>query len=93
MAQSDEVKRAYRRGYSSGYNCRSSHRWPDHKPPEPPNEIVAEIMRAATKLRDAVDIQLATLGDDDEWQHTLGDPMDEVTVALEKVSAWLRKTD
>lgn len=88
MAMSREERCAYSKGYNAG-----SRHWPLHRPPEPPNVIVAELMRAAMKLRDAVDDQLAQLDPEDDWQHTLGDPMDEVTAALERVSIWLRARD
>lgn len=81
-------KLAYQRGYNRG--CR----WPEHRPPTPPDKLMSAVIEAARKLRDAVDGELATLGEDDEWQETLGGPMDEFDHAMTKLSYWLLgKTD
>lgn len=78
-------RRAYARGYSRGA------RWPEHRPPAPPEPIVAHLMAAATRLADAVDGELATLLEDDPWQQKLGNPMDDLRAAMVQVTRWLKQ--
>lgn len=85
MAMTDAETRAYARGYNRGA------RWPEHRPPSPPEPIVARLMEAATNLADAVDGELATLLEDDPWQQKLGDPMDELRAAMVEVTRWLKQ--
>lgn len=79
---SDAERRVYQRGYN-----RAAH-WPDHLPPEPPNEFVAELMRAATMLRNACDAQIAQ---GSEQEDSLGPGIDAVDAAMERIGQWLRK--
>lgn len=85
MAMTLEETRAYSRGYSAGVKKQ----WPLHRPPEPPNELVASLMNAALNLRDCVDGELATIEQNDPWQKTLGNPMDALDQAMEAVGIWL----
>lgn len=80
----------YKRGYSRGYWAGSRGAWPDHLPPAPPDDLIAELMAAAHKLRDAVDGELATLDKDDPWQTALGDGVDAVDEAMTAISSWLK---
>ena len=80
-----EEKLAYGRGYNTG----AAGRWPEHRPPAPPDPLVAELMRAATSLRNAVDGELATLDEEEPWQKTLGDPLDAVDAAMTAIGQWL----
>lgn len=79
--------------YGRGYNTGVADRWPDHRPPHPPHPLVAALFRAAQLLRDAVDNELATLGENDEWQTSLGEPLDQLDVAMTDIGQWLRNTD
>lgn len=80
----------YQRGYSSGYYRGSRGTWPDHRPPQPPNETIAALMEATMNLRNAVDAELATLDGDDEWTERLGPLVDAVDEQFEKIGHWLR---
>lgn len=86
----EEEERARRNAYARGYAAGRRGAWPEHRPPQPPNEVIAKLMAAARKLRDAVDGELAALLPDDEWQRTLGEPVDAVDEALTAVSDWLK---
>jgi hypothetical protein len=85
MAADDE-RRAYQRGYYAG----SYRRWPDHKPPAPPDPVVAELLAAMAALRDEVDRALAVLDPDDPWERDLGPKVDACDEAAKKVTTWLR---
>lgn len=43
----------YKRGYSAGYYRGSHGSWPAHKPPSPPNHIVASMIESLSALRDS----------------------------------------
>lgn len=92
-----EVRRkmtdSYKIGYSRGYAAGQRRKWPEHRPPTPPDPIVGELVAAAQKLRDAADGELATLDPEDEWQTKIGDPMDEVNDALIAMTKWLVTPD
>ena len=81
----------YQRGYSRGYYAGSSGKWPDHRPPVPPDGLVGELVRAMQALRDGVDSELATLPEDDPWQEKLGPLVDRADEALKAVGLWLRE--
>ena len=74
---------AYQRGYSRG------HRWPEHRPPMPPNDVLAEYMMAMREGRDAIDMFQAALMPDDEWSKQLCPIIDRIDEAHEKLSAWI----
>jgi hypothetical protein len=64
--------------------------WPAHKPPEPPNEIVANLLLALREIRDELDGALATI-DDAEWEAALGPIIDKADAAAEAVTEWLKQ--
>lgn len=73
--------------YAKGYNARA--KWPLHKPPMPPEPMVAKLMTALTNLRNAVDGELAKFGEDDPIGEILGPRIDEADEALSDVGTWL----
>jgi hypothetical protein len=81
--------RSYSLGYAKGYYAGRRKAWPAHQPPEPPNEVVATLMAATTKLRNVVDAFLATVGPDDEMEEMLGPGIDAVDEAMRRVTEWL----
>lgn len=83
---STEETRAYARGYNTG----SRGRWPAHRPPTPPEPVVAAIVEAGRKLRDGVDSYLATIDPDDPLQETLGRGIDEWDAAMVGLDQWLK---
>jgi hypothetical protein len=83
-----EIK-AYSRGYSRGY---LSNRWPEHKPPTPPDPIIAELMDALRSIRDACDALCATIEPDDFFSLQLGPQIERADGAMRAVSAWLKET-
>ena len=81
----------YKRGYSKGYFAGSKGAWPDHRPPEPPHALFAGIMRAAQDLRDAIDAEISTFGEDDEVTRRIGPYIDAFDGQQEFLSGWLRE--
>jgi len=81
-------RKSFNLGYSRGYN--KGAKWPDHRPPRPPDEHVANLMDAATDLRNRVDGYLATISEDDELQDELGMGLDAVDNAMVSIGAWLK---
>ena len=84
---SPEEKRAYARGY---YASRMG-RWPEHQPPFPPEEVIANLMIALRNLRDVADGICSTIDKDDEFAVCLGPAIDKADEAMIAVSEWLRK--
>jgi len=84
----DVERRAYQRGYQCGHK-----RWPEHKPPLPPEAVIAGLMTALRDLRDECDALCATLCPDDEWVVLLDPHVDTADRALAAVTAWLRADD
>lgn len=84
------MTREYKLAYGRGYNTGSRGRWPDHRPPKPPDEIISALMQAAQKLRDGVDCELATLDSDDEWTQRLGPLIDALDEQFMRVGKWVR---
>lgn len=86
-----EHQRAYQRGYNAGMN----HKWPPHKPPTPPDPIVADLMKAAVLLRNQYDALIATTdwGSDDEMERKLGPGIDALDEAMRKVTLWLAEVE
>jgi len=80
---------AYKRGYGKGYTRRAD-QWPEHRPPIPPEPVVAELMLALRALRDEADYMCATLDPGDEFEQRLGPRIDAADEAMRKVSTWLR---
>ena len=81
-----EFKRAYNKGYKAGA------RWPEHRPPYPPEPIVRQLMEALHELRDVADTQCATLDEDDEYVAAFEAPIQKSDDAMRAVSEWLLHT-
>ena len=86
MSRSDSERLAYGRGYNAG----ASRRWPDHKPPRPPNEVVAKLMDALQDISDAVDNMCATFPEDDPLVAQMWPLVDKSRDALASVTQWLK---
>ena len=84
MTVSDDYKRGYAKGYSSGVGKR----WPQHRPIIPPHDIMGPIVEAARELRDAIDGQLAMFCDDDPICELLYPHVDAVDEAMESLHRW-----
>lgn len=80
----DKEKRAYGNGYAAGIRGR----WPAHKPPLPPKEIIADLLLALREIRDHLDGELATI-DDPEWEAAFGPIIEKADAAAESVTEWL----
>lgn len=81
----------YKRGYSRGYQL-GGKRWPDHKPPVPPDEVMGPIVKALKELRDAIDGELAPFDADDPLNVALSPAIDSATSALSGLSTWLKES-
>jgi hypothetical protein len=86
MSAASETQKAYSRGYWRG----SRGAWPDHRPPAPPNEIIAAIVCAAQNLRDAADGVCAVLMEEDEFATQLAPRIDDFDTAMTRYGEWLR---
>jgi hypothetical protein len=80
-----------RRAYARGYNAAKSNRWPEHKPPAPPEPIIRKLLDALCGLRDAADAICATLDGNDEFVVRLGPWVDSADEATTSVTWWLRE--
>ena len=77
--------------YRRGYNAGSRGKWPDHRPPCPPDELLAAFMKAALQLRDAYDDFLARCGPgDDEAESMFGPAIDAMDEAGRQIGFWIR---
>lgn len=79
-----EKKRAYARGYNAGS------RWPDHRPPIPPNDIFKDFVERVYTLRDEVDRLLSSLDEDDPIWDGLRDCVDSVDEGFKNIGKWLK---
>jgi len=79
-----EEKRAYQRGYAAGIRGR----WPVHRPPQPPNQVIASLLLALREIRDHLDSELATI-DDAEWELAFSPIINKADAAAESVTEWL----
>jgi hypothetical protein len=57
----------------------------------PPDQIIAELIGALGDLCNAVDAELAPMDEGDEWQTTLGNPVEAGYAAIERYREWLRE--
>ncbi len=77
------------KAYSRGYSKRAE-QWPEHRPPLPPDPVIAELMAALQELRDTCDTFRATLMPDDEFGAELEPGITRADKALTAVSLFLR---
>ena len=82
----DAERRAYYRGYAAG----SRGRWPDHRPPLPPHDLIRRLMQAAQQLRDDCAAGCATFDPDDEFTRLLAPSIDAMDEAMAAVTEWLK---
>ena len=75
--------------YSRGYEHSKVGRWPLHKPPFPPEPVIAELMAALRALRDAIDGEVAKFEQDDPINQALSPFITRADKAQEAVSLWL----
>ena len=86
-----DEQRVYARGYQRGYKTARERHWPDYRPPTPPNEFVAAIMRASEKLADHVATWSGAFGEDDEFSLEMKPLLDAVDKAHCDVTRWLEQ--
>lgn len=84
-----EEKLAYARGYTAG----SRRAWPEHKPPLPPNYALAQLMTAASGLRDAVDSACGMFDPDDPFAVAMNNPINDIDNAMTVLTNWLRNNE
>lgn len=82
----------YKRGYSKGYNAGVAGRWPEHKPPSPPDDVVAALWKVASELRDTADSLCATLDDEDEFLKSLVPKIDAIDRLGHWIADWLKQS-
>ena len=86
MSQTREERLAYQRGYHTG----SKRAWPEHRPPTPPDEIVAALIRAGSALRDQADRTISTFDEGDVIVHELGPAIDAYDEAMAELGRWVK---
>lgn len=84
-----QMTRNERNAYSRGYQV-GAERWPAHRPPTPPDPVVAELVNAMLEMRDTCDAFRSTLSDDDEFGLEMESVIDRADAALTSISRWLR---
>jgi len=83
-----------KRAYSRGYNAGSRGKWPEHAPPNPPQEHVLALFVAAKSLADAAAAVLQVVLPDDGPDGLFTQMQQEVNrvdAAFETISRWLRQ--
>jgi hypothetical protein len=87
MAMNDDEKRCYARGYQRG------HKWPEHKPPTPPDAVIAGLVEALKDLRDECDAALAMFDPDDPLEKQIGPKIEAADDAMRALGRWLLAED
>ena len=83
------MTRSERSAYARGYQV-SARRWPAHKPPVPPQPVVAELMQAMEQMCDQCATFIGMIEQDDAWAKIMAAIMERGDKALSAVSAWVR---
>jgi hypothetical protein len=83
--RTDDEKRAY----AKGYNAAQRHAWPEHRPPVPPEPVLAALVKALSGLRDVADDLCATLDEEDPVAARLAPLVDVADEAMAGLTAWL----
>lgn len=83
--KTNPVQLAYGRGYSAGLR----RLWPPHKPPVPPEPVIAELLAALETLCASMQAELATFTDDDPLVVALLEPLARARAAATAVTEWL----
>ncbi len=86
-----DEKRIYYRGYSRGYYIGLGNRWPEHTPPNPPQEQVLALFVAAKDLRDAAFSVLSVIIPDEDIFIELQTQANGVDAAFQEISKWLKE--
>ena len=89
MTKKTDIQKEYLRGYWAGLR----HKWPEHRPPMPPKQIVAEALQAAIGVRDALDWLLATFEENGDEEMKFGKYIDTFDESVSKISEWLKEPD
>lgn len=79
-----------RKAYARGATNRN---WPAHKPPLPPEGMVAEMMKAGQALRDASDTLCASISANDEWALKLDPLIDAWDWQMKALTEWLKSSE
>lgn len=77
-----------KRAYAKGYNAGRRNDWPAHRPPVPPEPVLAALVKALSDLRDGVDGACATLDESDELTAQLSPLVDAANDALVGLTEW-----
>lgn len=85
MSKTTELSKAYSRGYYAAVN----RYWSKHKPPEPPNKVLANILASFVALRNQIDGEMATFEEDDEMVLRLDPFISRADESFIELSDWL----
>lgn len=83
----------YQRAYSKGYLAGANGRWPEYKPPNPPQEQVLALFIAAKDLADAAHSVLSVIIPDEDIFIELKNQVESVDDAFCAISKWLKEPD
>lgn len=87
------MTRAEKLAYQRGYQSRTKGRWPENRPPMPPDEHVRKLLEALLELRNGVSGEIATFSDDDAIVIALAPLVDKASEAIDELSDWLVSKD
>ena len=87
MTVKTEAQKEYLRGYWAGLR----HKWPEHRPPMPPKQIVAEALQAAIGVRDALDGLIASFEEGGEEEIKYGKYIESFDESMKKITAFVLK--
>jgi hypothetical protein len=82
------VTREETNAYQRGYYAAAIGRWGNHLPLVPPQEIIAQFIKAGKELRDGFDGLCALFGEEDECCVELGPRIDAFDEAMKAMKAW-----
>ena len=87
MPRTREEQLAYARGYAAGA------KWPEHRPPHPPEPLIKELCEKAERLRNCVDSILSVLDPEDDWHDKYGPAVDGFDDLMMRVGQWLKRKE
>lgn len=82
----------YKRIYMRGYNAGSRTAWPEHKPPAPPEAVIAELIETGRALRDRLDTLLSQgYFEEGSERRSMDAEVEAFDKAMGNLSRWLKE--
>lgn len=77
--------------YAKGWYAGIRGRWPEHKPPIPPEKVLAQLMNSATNMRNEADTLCAVFDENDKSLDKLRNAIDNFDAAMTALTRWLKQ--